>query len=522
MKSLVFLFYLISMSMLSAQPSIHWQKTFGGSNADQARSIRQTRDGGYIVTGTTASNNGDVFGNHGSVDFWVLKLDSIGGIEWKKTYGGSSAEQPYSIRQTSDGGYVVAGYTHSNNWDVSGNHGYYDAWLLKLNSDGDIQWQKCLGGSSWEDASDVEQTSDGGYILVGRSQSIDGDVSVNQGGLDYWIIKLDSDGILQWQKSYGGNMDDIAYAVKQTADGGYIVAGESSSNNGNVSGNHGSSDYWVLKLNYEGKIEWQKSLGGTSIDRANDILQSEDGGYVVFGQTSSFNGDVTGHHGGYDFWVVNLSLSGDLEWQKALGGSNFDFGRSIHRTQDGGYVMTGQTQSMDGDAVGNVGGADLWVIKINESGGFLWQKSFGGSMGELGHSIQQTNDGGYIVAGEAWSTDGDLTENKGSSDFWVVKLAPESTPTSTPITQIVNIYPNPASQTITLRLPFSPAEGSKEAGDAPFLTLCITDVLGRELSLQTIMNSELVDISNLPDGFYFLSATTTSGARYVGKFRKQD
>ena len=210
MKNRVFCFgCLLVATLVSAQPTIEWAKAFGGTEADQAQSIQQTSDGGYVVTGMTISNNGDVFGNHGGLDFWILKLDFLGTVKWKKVYGGSDNDRPNSIKQTTDGGFVVAGHTLSNNGNVSGNHGYYDAWVLKLDSIGIIQWQKTLGGTDWEEASDIEQTTDGGYILVGWSSSTDGDVSQNHGSLDYWIVKLDYAGNIQWQKSYGGSNEDL-------------------------------------------------------------------------------------------------------------------------------------------------------------------------------------------------------------------------------------------------------------------------------------------------------------------------
>ncbi|MFN0174453.1 MAG: T9SS type A sorting domain-containing protein [Saprospiraceae bacterium] len=511
-KSILSLPLYFFCTIILAQPSIQWQKAFGGTKSEEAYSIHQTEDGGYIVAGTTSSNDGDVFGNHGTVDFWVLKLDSTGSVQWKKPYGGGTDEQASAIQQTADRGYIVVGYTLSNTWDVSGNHGYYDGWVLKLDSLGGIQWQRCLGGSDWDEAYDVQQTSDGGYIVAGHSRSTDGDVTVNHGDLDYWLVKLDSMGNLEWQRSHGGSHEDIAYAVSQTSDGGYIVAGEAFSIDGDVTGNHGGSDCWVVKLNYEGKIEWEKSLGGTSIDRGNDILQSRNGGYVAFGQTYSNNGDVTGNHGANDFWAVKLGIDGDIEWKEAYGGSNEDFGRSISQTSDGGYVMTGMTQSNNGDVLGNDGGADVWVLKISELGELQWQKTFGGTQAEGAHSIQQTTDGGYVFAGFAWSNNGDVSGMHGYGDFWVVKLSPESSPTSSPQALILELFPNPAINSISLKIPT----------EEPILSVSITDLLGREIKSETITNGGNANISALTNGLYLLRATTGSGRVYSGKFRKQE
>jgi len=511
-KSILSLCFFLWCIVLHAQPSIQWQRTFGGTDTDHANSIHQTTDGGYFVTGISISNNGDVFGNHGGVDVWVLKLDSLGEIQWKKTYGGSSDDRSHSAKQTNDGGYIIAGHTYSNNWDVSGNHGSYDAWVLKLSSNGIIQWQKCFGGSNLDEAWDIKQTLDDGYIVIGGSNSTDGDLSFNHGSRDFWVVKLDNSGSIEWQKSLGGSGSDIGYAIGLTSDGGYIINGEVGSNDGQVSGFHGGTDFWVVKLNFEGKIEWEKALGGTGLDRGNDIHQTRDGGYIAFGQTRSSNGDVTGQHGAYDQWAVKLDISGNIEWQKALGGSSEEFATKIYQTSDNGYVMVGQTQSTDGDVIGNDGGADIWIVKVSELGDVQWQKAIGGTQGEWGNSISQTTDGGYIVAGYSWSTNGDLTENKGKTDLWIVKLAPESTPTSTPATQPLNIFPNPASEAITISVP----------REDPSLSLGIIDLLGREIHRQTLPNGGSADISNLPNGLYLLTATTPSGRVFSGKLRKQE
>jgi len=239
-------------------PNIEWQKCLGGSNDDEAYSVQQTSDGGYIVAGSTRSNDGDVSGNHEEVwwlvwDFWVVKLDRYGDIEWQKCLGGSDSDWAESIQQTNDGGYIVAGYTGSNDGDVSGNHGEKDFWVVKLDRYGDIEWQKCLGGSGGggsggDYAYSVQQTSDGGYIVAGETWSNNGDVSGYHGGGDVWVVKLDRYGDIKWQKCLGGSSWDWAYSIQQTNDGGYIVAGLTRSNDGDVSGNYGEKDFWVVKL----------------------------------------------------------------------------------------------------------------------------------------------------------------------------------------------------------------------------------------------------------------------------------
>jgi len=291
-------------------PGILFEKTFGGSDWDESYSIQQTSDGGYIVAGYALSNNGDVFGNHGSNDYWIVKLDETGNIQWQKCLGGSYDDRAYSIQQTSDDGFIVAGTTYSNDGDVSGKHGSSnddkDYWIVKLDKTGNIEWQKCLGGSDEDIAQSIQQTSDGGYIVAGYTFSNNGDVSGNHSNSDYWIVKLDETGNIQWQKCLGGSSNDYAYSIHQTSDGGYIVAGSTDSNNGDVSGNHGNYDYWLVKLDVKGEIQWQKCLGGSSSDGARSIQKMNDGGYIVTGYTKSNDGDVSGNHGSSDYWIVKL------------------------------------------------------------------------------------------------------------------------------------------------------------------------------------------------------------------------
>ena len=518
MKLLIFcVFCLFFVGVVVAQPSIQWQKTLGGTLNDEARCVQQITDGGFIVAGYTVSDDGDIEENYGFFDIWVIRFDSLGVVKWKRNYGGSNHDGAYAIQQTLDGGFVLTGVTESNDDDVIGNHGGKDAWVLKLDSSGGIQWQKCLGGSGWDEAWDIQLTLDGGYILAGRSSSTDGDVTGNHGALDFWVVRLDISGEIEWQKSLGGSDYDFGYSIYPTSDGGYIVAGESQSIDGDITGNPGGLAAWVVKLNFEGKIEWQKAMGGSYIDRANEILQTREGGYIVFGQTDSNDGDVSGNHGGSDLWAVKLSDIGIMEWQRALGGSSEDYGTSICQTNDGGFIMTGLINSINGDVTGNHGGGDLWVVKLSETGVIQWQKALGGTKLEFGYSIRETNDYGFIVAGYAWSNNGDVSGVQGKSDFWIIKLSSESSPTSEVETQALQVYPNPAKNTLYLNIP-----ASSGAAETQTLSVQITDFLGRVLSHQTISLDQSIDLSALPNGLYLLSAITPDGVVFSGKFSKQN
>ncbi len=514
--AILFITFQVQISFkVQAQSSIQWQKCLGGDDSDIASSTQQTSDGGYIVAGSTLSKNGDVIGNHGLFDLWVVKLDGSGIIQWEKALGGSNIDYASAVRQTNDGGYIVVGETTSNDGDINGFHGDKDAWIVKLSNIGAIEWQKALGSSGWDNARSVELTADGGYMVAGQAGLNDGDVSGNHGGLDFWVVKLNSVGDIEWQKPLGGSSDDNALSIKSSSDGGYIVVGETRSNDGDVSGFNGNVDFWVAKLNSSGDIEWQNALGGSGLDVASDVVETSDG-FMVCGYVGSHNsGDVTGHHSSLDYWIVKLTKMGDLVWQKCFGGNNFDYARSIIQTYDGNFVIAGEVKSVDGDVEGNYGIQMIWILKLNPMGELIWKKILGGTEGENCGSIQQTSDGGYILGGLSWSNNGDVSGNHGRSDFWVVKLSPESSPTTEVQSAPLKIHPNPAQQSIFLNIP----------AEEPILSVCITDLLGREVSRQGSTNVEVtageVDIADLVSGFYLVHAMTASGNSYCGKFWKE-
>ena len=416
---------VIQVKQVPPSPPIIWQKTFG--NYSDATGIQETTDGGYVVAGYTLANFVNFsFWNY---DYWIVKLDENGVLEWEKSLGGSAEDIALGIRQTADGGYIVAGGTKSTDGNVSGNHGGYDYWIVKLDTSRNIQWQKALGGSGDDIAYSVRQTADGRYIVAGMSNSTDGDVSGNHGNPDYWLVKLDTNGNLLWQKSFGGSAEDAASTVRQTSDGGYIIAGQSQSNDGNVSGNHGYYDYWIVKTDTNGNLQWQKSFGGSSDDVAYSIEQTNDSGYIIAGSTQSYDGDVTGYDWGYeDYWIVKTDNKGILQWEKCLGGSDSDVAASIQPTRDNGYIVAGSSKSDDGDVRGHHGDSgysgpyDYWVVKLAGDGEIQWQKPLGGNSTDIARSIQQTRDGGYIVGGYSQSNDGDVSGNSGIA-YWIVKLA---------------------------------------------------------------------------------------------------
>ena len=440
----VFLILLICLTRVYGQaPEIEWQNTIGGDYLDDLYSIQQTSDGGYILGGSSASTiSGEktdtLIGNY---DYWVVKIDSVGEIEWQNTHGGNYNEYLYSIIQTTDGGYLLGGSSQSG---ISGDKtdpntgppGTTDYWIVKLNAAGEIIWQKTIGGTAEDWLRCVQQTNDGGYILAGYSNSgATGNKTEAQfGAMDYWIVKIDFLGSIQWQRTLGGTSDDFLYSVQQTVDSGYILGGVSESE---ISGNKtestcaGTSDYWLIKLNSTGLVEWQNDICGYSAEEFNSIQQTTDGGYILGGGSRSLiGGDKTEESNAFDYWIIKINSSGIIEWQNTIGGLADDLLKSIQQTADGGYIVGGYSLSnISGDKTeAFLGGRDFWVLKLDAVGSILWQNTIGGTDEDYLFDIKQTNDGGYILAGNSRSSiSADKTETcYGSTDFWVVKLACEA------------------------------------------------------------------------------------------------
>ncbi len=381
--------------------------SYGGIKSDWARSIQQTSDGGFIMAGQTSS-----FGA-GNGDLWVLKLKSDGSFDWQRTYGGSAEDYAFSIQQTSDGGYAVVGYT------ASFGSGKGDIWVLKLDQNGDVgpsypgTWQKTYGGGNYDYGYFIQQTFDqkpddlhtpNGYILAGMTSSF------GAGGYDMWILKLNLDGTIAWQKTYGSTGFERPLSVQQTFDQ------QSSTSNGYIAGGYTTSfgasnnDLWVLKLDLNGNVgpnypgTWQKTYSGTGSERAHSIQQTSEGGYIVAGQTSSFGA------GADDLWVLKLREDGTVDWQKTYGGTNSEQEGFIQQTTDGGYIVADYTSSF------GVGDYDALVLKLKSDGTVDWQKTYGGPGSDYALFIQQTSEDGYVVTGATNSF------GAGSDDAWVLKL----------------------------------------------------------------------------------------------------
>jgi hypothetical protein len=396
---------------------------YGGSS-QQVYAATRNSDGAYILAGFAKNESNN------STDAWVLKMDRQGKLIWQKNFGGSGFDGAYAIANTKDGGNIIAGFTYSNDGDVTGYRGNGDAWVVKLDNNGNKQWQTTLGGSASEHASSIAETNDGGFIVAGQTASTDGDVSNNQGGIDVWIIKLDKSGIKQWQKTFGGSASEGASSVIQTSDGGYIMAGWTYSNDGDVMGYHagwgmwvGNFDGWVIKLNKDGQLIWNKAYGGSRNETFNSIIESKNNSYIIAGNTkSSGDGDVGVNHGDNDAWILNIDRDGKIIWQKTVGGSNGDYADYITSTSDGGYMLAGHTSSNDGDVSGNHGGVDAWVVKLDQGGNKVWQRTLGGSANDVARVVFERTNGSYVMVGSTGSTDGDLTGVQNSGGVWVISF----------------------------------------------------------------------------------------------------
>jgi outer membrane protein assembly factor BamE (lipoprotein component of BamABCDE complex) len=388
-------------------------KTYGGTDDDGAFSVQQTSDGGYIVAGTTWS-----FGA-GGADIFLIKTDANGNRIWTKTYGGTNDDTAFSVQQTSDGGYIMAGYTYSFG------AGYSDFFLIKTDANGNIQWAKTYGGTRWDYASSVQQTSDGGYIVAGGTYSFGAGWDD-----DIFLIKTDANGNIQWAKTYGGTYGDWAYSVQQTSDGGYIVAGYTASFGA------GGGDIILIKTDANGNIQWAKTYGGTRWDYASSVQQTSDGGYIVAGGTYSFGAGWDD-----DIFLIKTDANGNIQWAKTYGGASGDGAMSVQQTSDGGYIVANYTLSF------GAGWLNIFLIKTDANGNVQWAKTYGGTVWDMPFSVQQTSDGGYIVAGATASF------GAGSADIFLIKTDANGNIGSCSIVQNVSPTVNTVSPTVNTPSP---------------------------------------------------------------------
>jgi hypothetical protein len=358
-----------------------WNKTYGEAASDAGYSVVQTSDGGYAVAGFTYS-----FGA-GDADMWLTKTDANGNMQWQKAYGGANYDFAGSVVQTSDGGYALAGWTYSFGAGVA------DVYLVKANAAGNMQWNQTYGGIAYDAGSSMVQTSDGGYAIVGFTYSF------GAGGRDAYLVKTDATGNVQWSQTYGGTGYDQGYSLALTSDGGYVIVGFTESFG--VVG-----DVYLVKTDAAGNMQWQKTYGGTGTDFGYSVVQTNDGGYVIVGFTYSFGA------GDADVWLVKADAAGNMQWQRTYGGMGYDQGYSLALTSDGGYAIVGFTYSF------GAGDADVWLIETDASGNMQWNKTYGGASYDQGYSVFQMSDGSYTLVGQTFSFGV-------GGDAWLIKTTVE-------------------------------------------------------------------------------------------------
>ena len=382
-QGIIYIFIFYQFIFFSGKSQTTFQKTFGGSGDDYAFPVIQSADKGFVLAGYT-----DSYGA-GSNDFYVIKTDSLGNAIWTKTYGGTRDDEAYAVKQTTDGGYIIAGYSKSFG-SIN-----YDSYLIKINANGDTLWTKTYGGTKDEYTNSLQQTTDGGFILAGYTTTF---VTGTDSG-NIYLIKTDALGNLKWTKSFGGAVAiSDGYSIQQTTDKGYIITGYTNSF-GEPNG-----DAFLIKTDSIGNMAWTKTYGSLGVDWGNSVQQTSDGGYIIAG-SSSF--DTTNL---IDVYLIKTNTNGDTLWTKTYGSTGYDFGQAIEQTIDGGYIITGYTNSY------GAGNYNVYLIKADANGNAIWSSAIGNTGDDEGNSVHQTTDGGYVISGISNSF------GAGDYDMYLIKV----------------------------------------------------------------------------------------------------
>jgi hypothetical protein len=523
---------IVTVLVSFAQPAIINKKAFGGTWYDYAADVKATPDGGMILIGTDMSNDGDITWNYNSVDAFVVKLNASGNVDWKRVYGGTGYDGGSTIIPTNDGGFILGGFTQSDDGDVppANNTNSTNAWIVKTDANGNVLWKKTYGGSDIESILSIHQLSDGSYIAAGNSRSSDGDLTSNYGLDDCWLLKLDTAGNLQWQKSYGGTSYDQLSQLIVTSDGGFAFTALSLSNDHDVSGNHGGYDIWMVKTDNAGIIQWSKSIGGSGWEYSRGLVQTSNGEYVLVANSPSSDGDGaftnTTETGGC--WVVKISATGNLIWEHQYGGTGYETVGAITTDTSGNFIIASSSNSNDGNVTGHHGQSgttDYWVFGLNSNGILSWEKSFGGTQNEDISTICLLNDGNLAVLGTTNSNnDGDVLGSGyhfgfetvhppnspafdvNTGDYWMIKITAPPITNSTGIDEQIisgdfNLTPNPATENFTIS-----GIDTKE--------ITITDLSGRivfhELT-ETNSMEHTIHVQNWNSGIYLVTLRTENG-----------
>lgn len=429
-----------SLSLQSKRAS----SLIGGSGTEYIKQVLQTADGGCIIAGYTTSNNNGTFTgftNYGGQDAWVLKLDQGGKIQWQHLMGGTGTFDMFQdIVAVTGGGYLLIGTsTSSNTGTLSGvnSNGGQDAWLVKINDAGDMLWQKLYGGSNNDYFYEALPTQDNGFIIAGTSYSSNNGTLTginNNGTADGWIMKVDADGNTQWQKLYGGDITDVFYSIAATNDGGFIAAGSSSSNSGTGTltdvTNNGVQDGWIMKIDANGNTLWQKLYGGTGVDIFSKIQSANGLDFYLCGTSASSNtgtlNGINNNGGTQDGWAMKIDANGSTQWQLLLGGADTETLTCLTISSANTIVFAGRSVSALTGTLSSTpgfGADDAWLLALNGNGQLLWQKLMGGANADSFEAIKTINNNRLLIAGVSASpNNGTLTSiaGFGASDLWVI------------------------------------------------------------------------------------------------------
>jgi hypothetical protein len=498
----------ITMWCHAQAPNIDWQKSYGGSDFDRPRSVINVSTGGFMVASNTSSTDGDLADNVLGRNVWLLRLDEQGEMLWQNWYGSiHTASSALQVRETPDGGFVVVTTIGVNAPGVLCATTSVEGWIFKVDAAGDLQWERCMGGSGGDSFRSIELTNDGGFIIAGGSSSPDGDLPGNKGQADIWVVKLDGNGAIQWSRNYGGSGSEGASHAIQMSTGGFLVSGAGRSSDQTFAECNpyfpSNNTAFFLKLDDLGEVVWAKCYGGNGDDTINKLAEGAGGIFWAAGTTYSLDGDVTGHHGALDGWILKLDSSGALVGNYVYGGSADDYIYDIQIVPNGNALLLGYTNSVDGDINSNFGLFDAWVIQVDQELNLTWQRTYGGSAHDLGRSITLSPDGGAFFCATSSSIDGDVTLPNGPSDAWLVKLEPwvvgvEEAPHPTDL----RLFPNPATDMLKIQL----KEGS--AGSE----LEIFDAVGRSVQRTTVHASPMVvPVEELTPGMYTVTLSAKAG-----------
>ncbi|MBX3101452.1 MAG: OmpA family protein [Bacteroidetes bacterium] len=429
---------LLGISPLLAQkpPQILWQRCVGGNAFDNATCVDVLPDSSYLIAGTTFSY--DVPRLHkstGDADVLLIKCSPVGEITWLANYGGKFTEEAFDVRQLPDGGFVVCGLTDSPEYSGGEN----DLYVLRVDALGRQRWARGYGGQGNERGNALVLAPDGGFLVVGETGSNTRDVSRNHGGLDGWVVKLDAQGKLLWEKSIGGTGNDKLKTVLLTRDGHYLMAGPSDSNNGDLPGNYGKTDVMVVKMTLKGEIVWVKHLGGNSFDDAFGLIELPDGDLIMVGTTYSSAGQLKRTYGENDVFLARLDKDANLKWEKTYGGAEDDGGNSACLTPAGQLLIAGTSRSKDGLIQEGYGRYDAWLLLTDLEGNVVWSQNYGGSKDEQFYRAVPLQNGSIFALGFSFSEDFDLTytPQNGGNDAWLVHLGWKPTPKETVPTTLV-------------------------------------------------------------------------------------